>query len=125
MTKSTGVGRGGRRIGAGRKPGSHSKRSEFLIRRAAAEDLELPVPRLLRRMNDNTLPENYRDSLAMAVAPYFHAKLATTAATVRILGPEEMTDDQLREWIERAEAAAKREEERTAGLAATKPRGHA
>jgi hypothetical protein len=118
---STGVGRGGRRSNSGRKPGSRNKRSEFLIRRAEAEDLELPVPRLLRRMNDKSLPENYRDSLAMAAAPYFSARLASTTAKVQFLGPEEMTAEQLSDWIERAKAALRQED----NLATSKPRGHA
>jgi hypothetical protein len=118
---STGVGRGGRRSNSGRKPGSHNKRSEFLIRRAEADDLELPVPRLLRRMNDKSLPENYRDSLAMAAAPYFSARLASTTAKVQFLGPEEMSDQQLQEWIDRARTAVQREPD----LVTSKPRGHA
>ena len=120
MTKSTGVGRGGRRSNSGRKPGSHNKRSQFLIQRAAAEELELPIPRLLRRMNDKNLPENYRDSLAIVAAPYFHARLASTTAKVQFLGPEEMTDEQLKEWNDRAEAYLRQLE-----LTGVKPQGRA
>ena len=59
-----------------------------------------------------TLVNSIRDSLAIVAAPYFHARLASTTAKVQFLGPVEMTDEQLREWNERAEAALRQEERR-------------
>jgi hypothetical protein len=55
-------GRGGRRAGAGRPPGAKNKRTLALLDRVKKKGHELP--RLLRRMNDKKLPEDYRDSLA-------------------------------------------------------------
>jgi hypothetical protein len=40
-----------------------------LLKQAAVEGLELRLPRLLRRMNDPSLPEQYRDGLAALAAP--------------------------------------------------------
>jgi hypothetical protein len=61
---------------------------------------ELPLPRLLRRMNDKKLPEEYRDSLAVQAAPYCHARLSVVAAPQR---PSSMTDEELDRAIGLAE----------------------
>jgi len=52
MTKSTGVGRGGRRENAGRPKGAKNKRShaEELVARAQAEALTMPIDWLLKRL---------------------------------------------------------------------------
>jgi hypothetical protein len=98
---STGVGRGGRREGAGRPHGTPGKRvlARELLARAKAEALELPVDRLLRRMNDDRLPEDYRDHLAMAVAPYTAPRLSAVSITKR---PAEMTDEEIAGLLDQA-----------------------
>jgi hypothetical protein len=96
--KPTGVGRGGRRPGAGRPKGASNKRSRAaeLIARAKADALELPVDRLLRRMNDASLPEEYRDEIAKAVAPYTAPRLSSVAVTKR---PAQMRDEEIAQLI--------------------------
>jgi hypothetical protein len=101
-------GPGGRREGAGRPRGSKNKRSIATIEAAAAADLELPLPRLLRRMNDKSLPEMYRDSLATAAAPYCHSRLSSAAVETKAIGPDDMTDEQLAAFAEKVEAALRR-----------------
>jgi hypothetical protein len=51
----------------------------------------MPVDRLLRRMNDRELPEEYRDELARAVAPTA-PRLSAVSVTKR---PAEMTDEEI------------------------------
>jgi hypothetical protein len=94
----TGTGRGGRRNGAGRPKGALGKRSKAadLVARAKAEALEMPVDRLLRRVNDKQLDEKYRDQLAIAVAPYTAPRLSAVAITKR---PAEMSDGEIAELI--------------------------
>jgi hypothetical protein len=96
---STGVGPGGPREGAGRPRGALGKRNRELLARAKAEALELPVDRLLRRMNDNRLSEDYRDHLAAIVAPYTAPRLSAVAVTKR---PAEMTDAEIAELLDQA-----------------------
>jgi hypothetical protein len=99
--KATGTGRGGRRNGAGRPKNARDKRprrtlSRDLLARAKAEALELPVDRLLRRLNDASLDEKYRDQLAIAVAPYTAPRLSSVAITKR---PAEMSDEEIAQLI--------------------------
>jgi hypothetical protein len=93
--KSTGVGRGGKREGAGRPKGALGKRSRELLARAKAEG-ELPVERLLRRMNDASLSEEYRDELAAIVAPYTAPRLSAVSVRKR---PQQMSDQEIAELI--------------------------
>jgi hypothetical protein len=92
----TGEGQGGRRPGAGRPKGALGKRTRELLVRAKAEALEFPVDRLLRRMNDASLPEDYRDQLASLVAPYTAPRLSAVSITKR---PVEMTDEEITRLI--------------------------
>jgi hypothetical protein len=89
-----GAGWGGKRAGAGRPPNAKNKRSKAaaLVAKAKAEALEMPVDRLLRRLNDAALDEKYRDQLAIAVAPYVSPRLNSIAVTKR---PREMTDQEV------------------------------
>ena len=57
-----------------------------------AETGELPVERLLRRMNDTSLPEQYRDQIAIAVAGFIHPRLSAVAVVKR---PSQMTQAEL------------------------------
>jgi hypothetical protein len=96
--KTNGIGRGGKRPGAGRPPGAKNKRSKAaeLVAKAKAEALEMPVDRLLRRMNDTSLPEMYRDELARYAAPYVSARLNSIAITKR---PAQMNDEEIAQMI--------------------------
>jgi hypothetical protein len=59
---------------------------------AKVEALELPVERLLRRLNDTSLDERYRDTLAIAVAPYCSPRLNALAVVKR---PSQWSDDEI------------------------------
>jgi hypothetical protein len=52
----------------------------------------MPVDRLIRRMNDASLDEEYRDHLAAIVAPYTAPRLSAVSVTKR---PAEMTDEEI------------------------------
>jgi hypothetical protein len=98
MTKSKGVGRGGKRCGAGRPEGSKNKRSHAaeLVARAKAEALTMPVDWLLKRLNDAELSPEYRDKIAALVAPYTAPRLSSVAITKR---PAQMDDAEIAELI--------------------------
>jgi hypothetical protein len=96
---STGVGPGGKREGAGRPKGALGKRSRELLAQAEAEALELPVARLLRRMNDSSLEEERRDEIAVALAPYFSPKLSAVTVKKR---PVEMSDEEIAGLLDQA-----------------------
>jgi hypothetical protein len=59
---------------------------------AKREAHELPVARLIRRLNDKSLDERYRDQLAIAVAPYCSPRLQALAIVKR---PSQWTDQEL------------------------------
>ena len=59
--------------------------------RAAAQ--EMPIDRLIRRLNDASLSEEYRDKLAAIAAPYTAPRLSSMAITKR---PAEMSDEEKR-----------------------------
>jgi hypothetical protein len=67
-----------------------------MIAQARIEGIEMPVERLLRRINDHTLPEQYRDTLAIAVAPYCSPRLSATAL---IKSPASWTDQELKQVL--------------------------
>jgi hypothetical protein len=67
-----------------------------MIAEARSEGLEMPVERLLRRLNDPTLNEQYRDQLAIAVAPYTAPRLNATAL---IKSPASWTDQELKQVL--------------------------
>lgn len=68
--------RGGKRPGAGRKPGTGNRSNEE-ARRKAAETGETPLEYMLRVMRDPTVEHDRRDKMVVAAAPYVHAKLAS------------------------------------------------
>lgn len=68
--------RGGVRPGAGRPKGTRRRLSVKAIEEAASEGL-LPVQYMLRVMRDARVPKPRRDAMAIAAAPYFHAKLSS------------------------------------------------
>ena len=100
------VSHGGRRAGAGRKKGSRDRRPrtrtedhvlrtrlEQMAAQARAEAHELPVA---RRLNDTTLDERYRDTLAIAVAPYCSPRLTALAVVKR---PAQWSDQELQQVL--------------------------
>ena len=72
--------RGGKRAGAGRKPGSATKRTRE-IADAAASSGETPLEYMLRVMRDPSVDHERRDRMAANAAPFVHARLAPVAPT--------------------------------------------
>lgn len=66
---------GGKREGAGRKPGAATKMNEA-ARKAAADGGIMPLEYMLTVLRDTTLTQADRMDAAKAAAPYVHAKLA-------------------------------------------------
>jgi hypothetical protein len=96
MTKATGIGRGGRRAG-GRPPGSKNKKTVLaeLLPRLAADDQELPLYGLLRRIADPDLTDaRYKDLLRIATLPYLHPR---PRSDLTAKAPYQMTDAELHE----------------------------
>ena len=70
---------GGKRRGAGRKPGSKNPRGirqTDAIIREAIERGETPLHYMLSVMKDESVPVERRDEMAKAAAPYCHPRLA-------------------------------------------------
>ena len=87
--------RGGKREGAGRKPGSVSRIDEEARRRAAEGEI-MPLDYLLSIMRDDTRDDHARLDAAKAAAPYCHARLASTELSGPKGGPietKEITDE--------------------------------
>jgi len=53
--------------------------------RAAAQ--EMPIDRLIRRLNDASLSEEYRDKLAAIAAPYTAPRLSRQESRTRLRSP--------------------------------------
>jgi hypothetical protein len=93
-------GHGGQRPGAGRPPGARNKirRKPAILQRLKAKGRELPLDRLLRRMADKSESERYRDSLAIAAAPFVHPRLSSLTSP---MATYEMSTEQLRGVLQR------------------------
>ena len=74
------AGWGGKRPGAGRKPGSPTKRRREIIDKAADEGLT-PVEYMLREMRDTANPKALRLEVAKAVAPYVSPRMSSVEIT--------------------------------------------
>jgi hypothetical protein len=114
-TPSRGIGRGGRREGAGRPLGSIDRKARSLIIEAEREGLQMPLDFLLDLMRDPEMPLRDRAFCAVAAAPYVHAR----RAVVRVIpSPQEMDDAQLVEQVAKYEelVAAMPEKERAESL---------
>jgi hypothetical protein len=74
-------GHGGKREGAGRKPGAASRANEEARRRAVASG-ETPLEYMLNVMRDKKVETSRRDAMALAAAPFCHAKLAPRIASL-------------------------------------------
>jgi hypothetical protein len=92
--KTKGFSNGGRRPGAGRKPGSKNRKTVLaeILPKLAAEDVELPLYRLLRRIRDPEVDERYRDVLAIATLPFLHPRMRSdlTAKPFFLMSEEEI-----------------------------------
>jgi hypothetical protein len=66
---------GGKRPGAGRKPGSSNKKTRAIADRASEEGIT-PLEYMLAVLRDETADIHRRDDMAKAAAPYVHARLA-------------------------------------------------
>lgn len=75
-------GHGGRRAGAGRKPGSATKKTRE-IAEAALESGQSPLEYLLSIMRDPMADEDKRIDCAKAAAPYIHPRLSSVEANVK------------------------------------------
>jgi hypothetical protein len=69
--------KGGKRPGAGRPPGSKTKKSVAIALAAAAAG-ESPLEYLLRVMRDPSVDDDVRRASAIAAAPFVHPRLAAT-----------------------------------------------
>src|SRR5215211_5099140 len=72
--------RGGFRPGAGRPRGSRNRRSVEVIERAS-EGGELPLQFMLRIMRDARVDVRRRDAMALASAPFCHARVSPQTPT--------------------------------------------
>jgi hypothetical protein len=97
---------GGRRAGAGRKPGGKNRRAVSLLparaHRQAVE--EMPLDILTKAMRDTSLPIELRLAAAAKAAPYYHAKVSSGPPKASF----EMTDAELQMAIAREKEHALR-----------------
>jgi hypothetical protein len=93
--KTEKAGWGGKRVGAGRKPGrTPSKRARSYVDRG----YELPLDYLMRRANDPSVASPYRDVLMQWCLPYLHAR---PAQRVQLRTVFELNDSELDELVDR------------------------
>ena len=94
--------RGGKREGAGRKRGSRNRRSVQAYMAAEAGG-ELPLDYMLNIMRSKSkdIDDERRDRMAIAAAPYLHAKLSNvTMDQDADIDLSKLSDDQLERAIE-------------------------
>lgn len=70
---------GGKRIGAGRKPGIPNKKTAALMAEVEASGLT-PLEYMLNVLRDEKMDTERRDWAAEKAAPYVHARLASIEA---------------------------------------------
>lgn len=70
---------GGARKGAGRKPGSATKKTREIADKAASEGIT-PLEFMLSVMRDENADRSERLDMAKAAAPYVHPRLSTVDA---------------------------------------------
>jgi hypothetical protein len=119
--KTKGFSNGGRRPGAGRNPGSKNRKTALaeLLPKLAAEDVELPLYRLLRRVRDPEIDERYRDVLAIATLPFLHPRMRSdmTAKPFFMMSLEEI------DQVEKAELEHAKQVARGRGQLRLLPKG--
>lgn len=92
------MGHGGRRPGAGRKPGVATTKTREIAERALASGLT-PLDYMLNVMRDEGAPPERRDSMAKAAAPYVHPSLKSVELTGKDGGPVQTEDVSGREQL--------------------------
>jgi hypothetical protein len=104
--------RGGKREGAGRKPGSVARIDAEARQRAVAGGM-MPLDYLLSIMRDENEDKRQRIDAAKAAAPYCHSRLSSTAVsrpsggpvavqTTNVLDVSHITDEAELDALERA-----------------------
>jgi hypothetical protein len=81
---------GGKRQGAGRKPGSKSRKTSEIALKAAGEGMT-PLEYMLDRMRDPNEETSLRADMAKSAAPYIHPRLAAVEHSGKGGGPIQMT----------------------------------
>jgi hypothetical protein len=93
--------RGGKRVGAGRTPGSPNKASRAREERIAAEGVT-PLDYMIAVMRDDKQPTERRDEMAKAAAPYVHPRLASVESknetTVNYVARVPVPSTDMAEW---------------------------
>lgn len=89
-------GRGGRRPGSGRKPGSANKKTREIADRAAKEGLT-PLEYMLQVMRDVKADDARRLDAAKSAAPYMHPRLSPSEPAK----PKDDLADRISELIDR------------------------
>src|SRR5499427_6549415 len=100
-------GHGGKRQGAGRKPGSASQKTREIANQAATDGLT-PLEYMLAVLRDDTADPDRRDRMAVAAAPYIHARLAAIETKVETVGQIEAKitfEERRRQAVEAVRAA--------------------
>src|SRR5215469_11337348 len=100
-------GHGGKRQGAGRKPGSASQKTREIANQAAKVGLT-PLQYMLGVLRDDTADPDRRNRMAVAAAPYIHARLAAIETKVETVGQIEAKitfEEQRRQAVEAVRAA--------------------
>lgn len=89
-------GHGGARKGAGKPRGAKTRVTQEAIQRAG--EGETPLEYMLRVMRSAGVPDERRDEMALAAAPYVHAKLSQIETkgetTIRTVSAEPTTPEQ-------------------------------
>jgi hypothetical protein len=80
------TGHGGVRNGAGRKRGVRNKKTKELLEAVAASGI-IPLDYMLAVMRDETAPDERRDAMAIAAAPYCHPRLSAIEHGGKGAGP--------------------------------------
>jgi hypothetical protein len=86
--------RGGKRAGAGRKPGSATKKTRAIADAVARSGL-MPLDYMLEVMRDTSADEKRRDDLAKAAAPYVHPRLSAVELKKPPIDLSRLSDDEL------------------------------
>jgi hypothetical protein len=94
---------GGRKPNAGRKRGTHNKRTEQQIEEAKKGGI-LPLEYLLSIMRNENEPKELRISCARDAAPYLHPRLQSITHKEEQIDPTKMTDEQLAAAIQLLES---------------------
>ena len=87
-------GKGGKRRGAGRPMGSVNKRGQEVAAAIVATG-ELPLERMLKVMRDPKADQKRRDAMAVAAAPYVHARLSSIDGNLNVNVMHEAALDEL------------------------------